>query len=69
MGFKNAYQERFNQKIYLGNNLAVAVVYFCNGHTSLKKERIFHWISLFFATTNTIFMSVNKNKVKDNIGI
>ena len=43
-GFQK-YQDRFNQKIYSGKNLAVAVVYFCNGHSSVKRGRIFHWLN------------------------
>ena len=41
VGFKSTYQKRFNQKNYLGKNLAVTVVYFCYGHTSLKREESF----------------------------
>ena len=59
MDFKSSCQKKSIQKIYLGKNLEVAVFYFCYGHTSLKRERIFHWIAIF-ATTITIFMSVNK---------
>ena len=59
MGFKSSCQKRSVQKVCLGKNLEVAVVYICYGHTSLKRERIFHWIANF-ATTITIFMSVNK---------
>ena len=36
------------------------VVYFYFGHTSLKRDRIFHWIAIF-ATTKTVVISVNKN--------
>ena len=36
------HQNKFNQKIYLGKNLAVTVIYFYYGHNSLKRERIFH---------------------------
>ena len=49
----------FNQEIYLGKNLAVTVAYFCYGHASLKRERIFYWIAIF-ATTKTIFISIKK---------
>ena len=60
MGFKSSCQKKSIQKIYLGKNLEVAVVYFVYfRHTSLKRERIFHWTAIF-ATTITIFMSVNK---------
>ena len=36
------------------------VAYFYFGHTSLKRQSIFHWIAIF-ATTKTVVMSVNKN--------
>ena len=41
MGFKSDYQKKFDQKIYLGKNVAVTVVYFCYGHPSLKREKSF----------------------------
>ena len=68
MDFNSAYQKKFNPKIYSGENVEVTVVYFCYGHVSLKRERILlnrH----FFATTETIFMSVKKNKGRGNTGI
>ena len=68
MGFKSNYQKKFDQKIYLGKNAAVTVVYFCYGHPSLKREKIFHWIATF-ATTKTISCLQIKHKVKGNIGI
>ena len=40
-GFQK-YQNRFNQKIYIGKNLAGTIVYFFYGQISLKKERTFH---------------------------
>ena len=46
-GFQSTYQKRFNQKIYLEKDLAVAGVYFCYEHASLKREKIFHWIVIF----------------------
>ena len=42
VGFKSTYQKRFNQKTYLGKNLAVTVAYFCYGHASLKRKINFH---------------------------
>ena len=36
------YQNRFNKKTTLRKNLAVTINYFCYGHTSLKRERVFH---------------------------
>ena len=68
VGFKSTYQKRFNQKMYLGKNLAVKVVHFCYRHASLKRERIFLWIAIF-TTTKTIFMLQIKKKVKCNVGI
>ena len=46
--FKSTSQKRFNQKIYLGKSLTVTVAYFCYGHASLKRERIFHLIAIFY---------------------
>ena len=47
--FKSADQKMFKQNIYLGKTLTVTVVFFvlfllffCCGHASLKRERIFH---------------------------
>ena len=60
VGFKSTFQKRFNQKIYLGKNLAVTVVCFCYGQTPpLKEKESFTEIAIF-ATTKTTFMSVNK---------
>ena len=57
--FKKNLSKKFNQKIYLGKNLPVAVIYLGYGHTSLKRETIFDRIAIF-ATTKTTLMSVNK---------
>ena len=59
MGFKSIYQKNFNQKINLGKNVAVAVVYFCYRNASLRRERISPNKS-FLATAKPIYMSVNK---------
>ena len=48
VGFKSIDQTSFNQKIYLGKNLAIKVVYFCNGHVSLQRERIFTWMAIYY---------------------
>ena len=50
------------QKIYLRENLAVTVIYFCYGRTSLmsKKANNFSLNNHFLATTKTVFMAVNK---------
>ena len=58
-GLKVFIKKRFNQKKLFREKSGGAVVYFNIGHTSLKRERIFHWIAIF-ATTKTIVMSVNK---------
>ena len=44
------HQNRFNQKVYLGKNLVVAIVYFWHGHTSLKIERNFFKKTIFTTT-------------------
>ena len=37
------------KKICVERNLAVAIVYFCyDGHTSLKRERLFHGINIVY---------------------
>ena len=45
-GFQK-YQKWFNQKNYLGKNHAITITYFCYWHFSIKRERIFHWITIF----------------------
>ena len=70
-GFKSTSQKKFNQKIYLGENVAATVVYFCYGHTSLKRERILlniHFLPLPKLYIH-IFMPVIQNKVRGNRGI
>ena len=45
--FKRTSQKISNQKYYLGENLAVTLVYFCFRHASLKRKKIFYWIAFF----------------------
>ena len=68
MWVKSTYQKRFNQNIYLGENLAgTVVIYF--GHASLKRERIFHWIAIFCHCQNYSHVENNNeaNKEEQNI--
>ena len=69
VGFKSAYQKRFNQKIYLWKNLAVTIVYFCFEHGPLNRERIFHWIAIFLSLLKLCSYLQIKNKVRGNMGI
>ena len=36
------YQKRFTQKVYFWENLALTIICFCCGHSSLKGEKNFH---------------------------
>ena len=58
VGFKSI-EKKINQKICLGKNLAVAIVYFCYWHQKKKKKNL-SLDNHFFATTKTMFMAVNR---------
>ena len=62
--FSASYQNRFNQKIYLGKNLEVTIVHSCYGSTSLKRERILSRNNHFLPLLKYIYGYKQKTKLK-----